>query len=143
MALPEPHEPLPEPLIPARTQPLIAGALAVCLAAAAAWLLAAGGFSGGLVDHDAAPEAPVRFTVNINTATAVELAQLPGLGPALAQRIVDHRIEHGAFPSIEALLDVPGVGEITLADIRPHLRPLRPDRPQARVADDAPSPGGE
>ena len=116
-------QPLPEPLIPARSQPLIAGLLACSLALAAAWMLLAGGFSGGLVDHDAPPQAPARFTVNINTATAVELAQLPGLGPALAQRIVDQRIEHGAFPSIEALLEVPGIGAITLSELRPHLRP--------------------
>ncbi len=136
-------QPLPEPLIPARSQPLIAGLLACSLALAAAWMLLAGGFSGGLVDHDAPPQAPARFTVNINTATAVELAQLPGLGPALAQRIVDQRVEHGAFPSIEALLEVPGIGAITLSELRPHLRPIRPDRPQVRPADNAPSPRGE
>jgi competence protein ComEA len=124
MPAPAPRAPTPEPFIAPAAQQLIAGAVAVCLAAAAAWLTLAGGFSGQLVDHDAPPPATVRFTVNVNQASAVELAQLPGLGPAMAQRIVDHRNAHGDFPSPEALLDVPGVGEATLAAIRPHLRPL-------------------
>lgn len=128
MAHSEFPKPLPEPLIPARAQPLIAGAAAVCLVSAIAWLLLAGGFSGRLVDHDAPPQSFARFTVNINTAGAVELAQLPGLGPAMAQRIVDYREDHGPFASIDSLLDVPGVGEVTLADIRPHVRPIRPTK---------------
>jgi len=121
---------MPEPLIPPRTQPLIAGVTAVCLAGVAIWAIAAGMFSGGLVDHDAPPRAAVRFTVNVNSATVTELAQLPGLGPATAQRIVDHRTEHGAFPSIESLLDVPGIGAATLAQMRPHLRPIEPRKQQ-------------
>ncbi len=124
MPAPTPHESTSEPLIAATAQPLIAGAVAVCLAAAATWLTLAGGFSGQLVDHDAPPPATARFTVDVNKASAVELAQLPGLGPAMAQRIIDHRIAHGDFPSLDALLDVPGVGEATLAAIRPYLRPL-------------------
>lgn len=121
-----PRAPTPEPFIAPAAQTIIAGAVAVCLAATATWLTLAGGFSGQLVDHDAPPAATARFTVNVNTASAVELAQLPGLGPAMAQRIVDHRNAHGDFPSPEALLDVPGVGEATLAAICPHLRPITP-----------------
>lgn len=143
MAHPHHQKPLPEPLIPAGTQPLVAGAVAVCLVSAATWLLLAGGFSGGLVDHDAPPQATTRFTVNINTAAPVELAQLPGLGPALAQRIVDYRGEHGPFTTIGGLLDVPGVGEITLADIQPHLRPIRPPQPAPSDGGTSPSKGGE
>jgi competence protein ComEA len=124
MPAPTPHDSNSEPFIAPAAQTIIAGAVAVCLATTATWLTLAGGFSGQLVDHDAPPAATARFTVNVNTASAVELAQLPGLGPAMAQRIVDHRNAHGDFPSPEALLDVPGVGEATLAAIRPHLRPL-------------------
>ena len=113
-------------LLPARFQPLLATATAGCLLLSAGWLIAAGGFSGGLVDHDAAPASTVSFTVDVNAADPVELAQLPGLGPAPARRIVDHRGEHGPVPTIEALLDVPGIGEATLRQMRPHLKPIRP-----------------
>lgn len=118
-------EPRP-PLLPARVQPLLAVATGGCLLAAAAWMVAVGGFSGGLVDVDAAPARPAPFTLDVNAADAVELAQLPGIGPATARRIVDHRREHGPFPSSESLLDVPGVGPATLLQMRPYLRPLPP-----------------
>lgn len=49
--------------------------------------------------------------INLNTATAAELETLPGIGPSLAQRIVDYRSQHGAFASIEAVMDVPGIGD--------------------------------
>lgn len=111
--------------LPPRTQPLIAFVAATCLAAGAAWFVASGGLSGNLVHHDAAPATDSRFTVNINTAGEIELAQLPGLGAATARRIVDHRAEHGPFVSLDGLLDVPGIGPATLAAMRPHLRPLR------------------
>jgi competence ComEA-like helix-hairpin-helix protein len=124
MPPPTPRAPTPEPLIAPAAQTLIAAAVAACLAAAAAWLTLVGGFSGQLVDHDAPPATAARFTINVNQASVVELAQLPGLGPAMAQRIIDHRKAHGDFPSLDALLDVPGVGEATLAAIRPYLRPL-------------------
>ncbi|GIV00630.1 MAG: hypothetical protein KatS3mg014_2245 [Actinomycetota bacterium] len=56
--------------------------------------------------------------VNVNTATADELETLPGIGEVLAQRIVDHRTEHGPFASVDDLLDVSGIGEAILEDIR-------------------------
>lgn len=114
-------------LLPARTQPLIAAAVACGLVATAAWYVGSGGLRGRLVHHDAAPPPPdAGFTVNVNTAAATELAQLPGLGPSTAERIVDHRRTHGPFVSVDALLDVPGIGPATLDMLRPHLRPIRP-----------------
>ena len=53
--------------------------------------------------------------VNINTATPEELEALPGIGPTLAQRIVDYREEHGAFASPESLINVKGIGESKMA----------------------------
>ncbi len=117
--------------LPRRTQPVIAFVVAVCLAAMAAWYVAAGGLHGGLVDHDAPPAIPLQFTVDLNTAGPIELSQLPGVGPALARRLVDHRDLHGPFQTPESLLDVPGVGEATLARLRPHLRPLPGQSPQS------------
>lgn len=119
----------PATLLPPRSQPLIAFVVAACLAAGAAWFVAAGGLEGRLVHHDAAPVGDNRFTVNINTAGETELAQLPGLGAATARRILDHRREHGPFASLDGLLDVPGIGPATLDAIRPHLRSIRRAKP--------------
>ena len=56
--------------------------------------------------------------VNVNTASATELETLPGIGEVIAQAIIDHRTENGPFASVDRLLDVPGIGDATLEDIR-------------------------
>ncbi len=56
--------------------------------------------------------------ININTATAAELEALPGIGPALAARIVAYREANGPFHSVEELRRVQGIGEAILARIR-------------------------
>ncbi|NPV27181.1 MAG: hypothetical protein HPY81_06990 [Firmicutes bacterium] len=57
--------------------------------------------------------------VNLNTATAAELdARLPGVGPTLAQRIVDYRNQHGKFRSIEDLKNVSGIGEKRFQELK-------------------------
>lgn len=53
--------------------------------------------------------------LDVNIATAAELEKLPGIGEELAERIVAYRTEHGAFESVEQLLEVPGIGEGKLA----------------------------
>ncbi len=58
--------------------------------------------------------------ININTAAAAELELLPGIGPALAARIVEHRTRHGRFRSVDELDHVSGIGPRTLEKIRPH-----------------------
>ena len=56
--------------------------------------------------------------INVNTASASELEALPGVGEVIAQAIVDHRTENGPFTSVDQLLDVSGIGDATLEDIR-------------------------
>jgi competence protein ComEA len=56
--------------------------------------------------------------ININTATLDQLESLPGIGPALGQRIIDYRQAHGPFHSVDDLLNVSGIGDQRLADIR-------------------------
>lgn len=53
--------------------------------------------------------------MSISTATHDQLQQLPGIGPATATAIVEHRQANGPFPSVEALLDVRGIGPAKLA----------------------------
>ena len=54
--------------------------------------------------------------VNINTASAEELAQLKGVGPEYAERIVEYRAKHGPFQKAEDILNVSGIGPKTFED---------------------------
>lgn len=56
--------------------------------------------------------------VNINTATKDELDSLPGIGPTIAQRIIDYRNENGAFNTIEEIMNVSGIGSATFEEIQ-------------------------
>ena len=56
--------------------------------------------------------------ININTASESQLEELPGIGPVLAQRILDYRTEHGPFPTVDALDDVSGIGPATMDELR-------------------------
>ena len=60
--------------------------------------------------------------VDINTATAEQLEALPGVGPSTASAILASRQEHGRFRSVDELLEVRGIGEAKLAEIRPKVR---------------------
>jgi competence protein ComEA len=57
--------------------------------------------------------------VDINSASAPELERLPGIGPALAEAIVEYRESHGLFQTVDDLLDVPGIGPAKLELLRP------------------------
>ena len=71
---------------------------------------------GGVAGSDAEGQG----LVNINTANAVQLTQLPGVGPAIAQKIIDYRTANGPFTSVDDLTKVPGIGAAKLAQIKSH-----------------------
>ncbi|MBO8142723.1 MAG: helix-hairpin-helix domain-containing protein [Firmicutes bacterium] len=70
---------------------------------------------------EAVPQAPAGL-IDINRAQAAELERLPGIGPALAKRIVEYRELWGPFDEVDDILEVPGIGPVTLARIRDLIR---------------------
>lgn len=68
--------------------------------------------------QDLALQEPTREKpLNLNTATQAQLELLPGIGPALAQAILDYRAEFGPFTAPEQLMEVPGIGEKRFAAV--------------------------
>lgn len=59
--------------------------------------------------------------LDINSATAAELARLPGIGEKLSQAIVDYRQEHGPFTAVEEIMEVPGIGEGKFAAMKENI----------------------
>ncbi|MBE4737673.1 MULTISPECIES: ComEA family DNA-binding protein [Streptomyces] len=79
---------------------------------------AGAGGTGGAV-AGAAPTTPV----SLNTATVDQLDTLPGVGPVLAQHIIDYRTQQGGFRSVDELREVNGIGDRRFADLRNLVRP--------------------
>ena len=95
---------------------------------AAALCLTSGANRAGREDYTVQTErnaeeevAPVRVLVNINTATAEELETVTGIGPVLAQAILDYRAEHGDFRTLDELLEVRGIGSAKLDAMRDEI----------------------
>jgi competence protein ComEA len=107
-----------------------------CAQLAAAFLLGGaatllGLYCWGALQSGARPAAvdgaqALDYRVELNTATRGELLQLPGVGPALAERIEEYRRTQGGFAGVDDLLKVSGIGPATLERLRPlvYVRPL-------------------
>lgn len=81
-----------------------------------------GEFDGGKTDntqHEFVVQVGGSGKVNINTASAAELAGLPEIGPTTAQKIVSYREANGPFQSVQDLDNVPGIGSATISKISP------------------------
>ena len=71
---------------------------------------------------ESAPAQGPTVRLDLNAATVDQLDDLPGIGPALARRIVEFRRQHGPFATVEDLVEVPGVGPKTLERLRALVR---------------------
>lgn len=80
-----------------------------------------GGAGGGGAGGGAGGVGAAGGTVSLNSADLSALDTLPGVGPVLAQRILDWRTEHGRFTSVEELGEVSGIGEKLLAQLTPKV----------------------
>lgn len=69
--------------------------------------------------EEIAAEAQAPAVIRVNTASSDELEELPGVGPATAEAIIEHRQARGAFRAFEELEEVPGIGPKTIENIRP------------------------
>ncbi len=81
------------------------------------------GVAPATVAPAAGTDGPTSARISLATATLEQLDTLPGIGPVTAQAILDHRAEHGPFATVGDLLDVKGIGEATLADLRDRVTP--------------------
>ena len=86
----------------------------------AAGATGAGGGDAGPAGGDMAAGDTAGGLVDINRASATALEELPGVGPTTAEAIVAHREQNGPFTSVDDLIDVRGIGEAKLEQLRPH-----------------------
>ena len=93
-----------------------------------------------------AKKKPPAHPINLNTANATDLQQVPGIGPSTAQKILDTRKSYGAFKSVDDLLAIKGIGPKKLEKMRKYLTvakpPARkqPNSPQTASAPTKPPP---
>jgi competence protein ComEA len=103
---------------------------AVRLALAAALAVSCAGATAFAAD---APDASAGKKININQASAAQIAFLPRVGPKAAERIVEYRKAHGTFAQPEELMEVKGVGEKLFAELKPYVALTGPTTLTAKV----------
>jgi competence protein ComEA len=100
----------------------IVRALLVCALVAA--------FGGGVLAQEKANPVPDKAVVNLNTATIEQLEELPGVGRATAQRILEYRQKNGNFTKVEQLMNVKGIGEKSFLKLKPLIVvTAKPEKP--------------
>ena len=97
---------------------ILAGAASLLLGVAAAL---AGDGDAPASPAASAPAAASAGKININQATAAQLALLPRIGEKVAERIVDYRKEHGNFARPDDLMEVKGIGEKLFLTLKPYV----------------------
>jgi len=88
----------------------------------------------------AAKKKPPLKPVNLNTATSEELQQVPGIGPATAEKILQMRKSYGAFKSVDDLLAIRGIGKKRLDKMRKYLTVGKPRTPKNMTPPAKPAP---
>jgi competence protein ComEA len=121
-----PQHETPPWLLKRADQATVGALVLLAIVSLTAWWYYQGGADGRLVEIDRAPKRSAQFLVDVNKADWPELAQLPGIGETLAQRIVSTRDERGPFLDHSDLRRVRGIGPKTLEKIKPYLRPIPP-----------------
>jgi competence protein ComEA len=109
-------------LLRRRDQATVAILVVVALLATVGWWFVQGGSSGRLTEIDGRQPLTISFEVDVNTAGSAELMQLPGIGPKLAERIVESRTTDGPFTDADDLRRVKGIGKKLMERIRPYVR---------------------
>ncbi|TWT85692.1 ComE operon protein 1 [Posidoniimonas polymericola] len=118
---------MPKPLLRRLDQLAVAALTFVAMLGFAAWLAVHQQAAPGLIEIDHATPLRYQYLVNVNEATWPELAQLPGIGQVLAQRIVDSRDTEGRYRTADDLMRVNGIGPRKLAQMQRYLLPLAED----------------
>ena len=98
----------------------------IMMAAIAAIALSAPALSAQSKAPAPKPTATAAAPVNLNTATAEQLATIPGVGPKMAERIIDYRQKNGGFKKVEDLMNVSGVGEKSFLKMKPLITVTAP-----------------
>ena len=98
--------------------------IAVSLVGIGGWWVWQGRIRGRLIEIERAEPIAIETKIDINRADWPELCLMPGIGEALAHRIVDDRAENGPFVDIDDLRRVRGIGPVTLEGMKPYLLPM-------------------